>query len=48
MKTKAEKIKTILEKVYGSHGQIFITQWKIDEATRLIMQVRRNKLIKKS
>lgn len=45
MKTKAEKIKTILEKVYGKHGQVFITKWKRDEATRLICQIRKRKKV---
>ena len=48
MKTKADKIKTILEKVYGLPGShIFVSQWKIDRATYLIMKIKKNKRIKK-
>jgi len=46
MKTKSEKIKTILEKIFGSSGQVFITQWKLDEATRLICQMKKHKPLK--
>lgn len=44
MKTKREKIKTILNKIYGYPGEhIFLTNWKHDEASRLISQIKKSK-----
>ena len=40
MKTKRDKIITILENVYGRHGQVFITQWKMEESAKRICKLK--------
>ena len=40
MKTKSERIYSILIKIFGVSGNVFVSEWKLNEATRLISQMK--------